>query len=463
MACSRRSVADMLGMFVIYNQRPANCNRHLSMANSSATARAGARTALALLLAINLFNYIDRYILAAVLPRIRHDFLAGDPHQFQKAGWLFPAFLISYMCAAPIFGWLADRFSRWWLIGIGVALWSVASGWSGLAVSFTVLLCTRAFVGIGEASYGPAAPTIISDLYPLERRGRMLAYFYLALPVGSALGYAFGGKIADLLSWRWAFYLVVPPGLLLAFLCLFMRDPRRTSGSGLAIVERPKLHDYLSLTRNASYVLNTAAMTALTFAIGGMSAWVPDYIYSDRGNEFPASANLLGHINLTFGAILASAGFFATLLGGWAGDGLRKRFASSYFLVSGVGVLLAFPATIAILCVRFPAAWVCLFIAVFFLFFNTGPSNTALANVTMPSVRATAFALNILIIHAIGDAISPPLIGAIRDRWSMSAGFFVVSLSMLVAGMLWFWGARFLPRDTAAVESRTARQEPSIG
>ena len=129
---------------------------------------ANPRLALALLLGINLFNYIDRYVLAAVLPRIRQDFLAGDPHQFQKAGWLFPAFLISYMCAAPIFGWLADRMSRWRLIAFSVAIWSLASGWSGLATAFAILLCTRAFVGIGEAGYGPAAPTILSDLYSLD-------------------------------------------------------------------------------------------------------------------------------------------------------------------------------------------------------------------------------------------------------------------------------------------------------
>ena len=422
------------------------------MEGRSGTPRSAAQLALWLLLAINLLNYIDRYILAAVLPQIKHDFLAGDPNQNFKVGWLFPAFLISYMCAAPIFGWLADRFSRWLLIGVSVILWSLASGWSGLAASFAILLCTRAFVGVGEAGYGPAAPTIISDLYPLERRGRTLAYFYLAMPVGGALGYAFGGKISDLLSWHWAFYLVVPPGLLLALLCFFMRDPRARSTSNL-ITSRPKLADYLLLLRTPSYVINTAAMTALTFAIGGISAWVPDYIYSDRGGEFAANPNLLGNINVTFGATVAVAGLFATLLGGWAGDWLRKKYASSYFLVSGVGVLLAFPATVAMLYVPFPGAWVCIFIAVFFLFFNTGPSNTALANVTLPSVRATAFALNIFIVHLLGDMISPPLIGAIRDRWSMNAGFLTVSVMMLVAGVLWFWGAKFLPDDTAAVEA----------
>ena len=447
---------------MIYNQPLPNCNRQLAMEQRFGKARGMVHTALWLLLAINLFNYIDRYILAAVLPQIKHDFLAGDPNQNAKAGSLGSAFLISYMCAAPILGWLADRVSRWWLVGISVAVWSLASGWSGLAASFAILLLTRAFVGIGEAGYGPAAPTILSDLYPLQRRGRTLAYFYLAMPVGGALGYAFGGKIGDLLGWRWAFYLVVPPGLLLALLCFFMRDPRARSTSNLNTTPRPKLADYISLLRTRSYIINTAAMTALTFAIGGISFWVPDYIYSDRGSEFAANPNLLGNINVTFGAIVAVAGLFATLLGGWTGDWLRPRFASSYFLVSGIGVVLAFPATVAMLYVRFPGAWICIFIAVFCMFFNTGPSNTALANVSLPSIRATAFAVNILIVHLFGDIISPPLIGAIRDRWNMNVGFLTVSGAMLVAGMFWFWGTQFLPADTAAVEGAAPPEQLSI-
>src|SRR5438105_14696475 len=185
---------------------------------------------------------------------------------------------------------------------------------------------------------------------------------------------------------------------------------------------------------------------------------MPDYIFQDRRAEFAPGPNLLSHINLIFGAMVAGAGLIATLLGGWAGDKLRDRYPSSYFLVSGAGMLLSFPATLAVIFVRFPMAWLMIFIAVFFLFFNTGPSNTALANVTPPTVRASAFALNIFIIHLLGDATSPPLIGVVRDRWNMNVALWGVAVLMIVAGALWFWGSKYLPADTEAIEGSGDRR-----
>jgi MFS family permease len=404
----------------------------------------GGRTALWLLLAINLFNYIDRQVLASVEPEIRaHFFRPEDPNAHALTGFLGTAFLASYMISAPIFGWLADRISRWLIIGAGVILWSAATAASGLASTFTLLLIMRLFVGVGEGGYGPAAPTIIADFFPLAVRGRVLSYFYVAIPVGSALGYAIGGFIAARWGWQTAFCVVAPPGVLLGLACFLLRDPRERF-ERLSERRRASLRDYLRLARTRSYVLNTLAMTALTFAIGGMSFWVPGYL-EYRG--LPASSRII------FGGITVFAGLTATLLGGITGDRLRKRFASSYFLVSAIGVMIAFPFSAAMLFTPFPAAWVMMFIAIFFLFFNTGPSNTALANVTHPSVRATAFALNILIIHALGDAIAPPLIGAVADRTNMNVAFLVVSVTMMIAGLLWLWGMKYLPADTAAIET----------
>src|SRR5881296_3257187 len=212
---------------MIYNRCAANCNRQLSMQPVGNRLLSGARSALFLLLAINLFNYIDRQILAALEPDIRAAFFApNDPNAMMRTGWLGDAFFVTYMVSAPILGLLADRVSRWIIIGSAVILWSLASGGSGLAATFAILFATRICVGIGEGGYGPAAPTILADLFPIETRGRIMAVFYTAIPVGSALGYVIGGLMGAHFGWRWAFYLVAPPGLLLGLLCFWQRDPR---------------------------------------------------------------------------------------------------------------------------------------------------------------------------------------------------------------------------------------------
>jgi MFS family permease len=437
---------------MIYNQRAANCNRQLSM-QQRGKALSGAGTALWLLLGINLFNYIDRQVLAAVEPDIRATlFAANDVNAMAKTGALGTAFLITYMLTAPALGWLADRFSRWIIIGSAVILWSVASGASGLAATFFALLLTRVFVGIGEGGYGPAAPTVLADLFPLATRGRVLAVFCAAIPVGSALGYVFGGLINEHLGWRWAFYLIAPPGLLLGLLCFFQRDPR---ARGITRPERQRasLDDYVALFRTPSYVLNCAAQTAMTFAIGGIGFWVAAYL-KFRGQ--PPSATKF------FGVIIVVAGLVSTLFGGWLGDRLRRRYAGSYFLISGLGMIVAFPLFVMMLFIPFPAAWFFMFAAVFFIFLNTGPSNTALANVAPPKVRATAFALNILVIHALGDAAAFPTIGFIAGHTNMNVAFLFVSVIMLVAAIAWLMGVKYLPADTAAVEAATPKAEMSI-
>ncbi len=403
----------------------------------------GARKSLALLLAINLFCYLDRYILAAVIPDIKATFLAGAPDANSKAGLLTTAFLLSYMLMAPLFGWMADRYSRWLIIGLSVGLWSLASGASGLATGFMMLLLTRVFLGVGEAGYGPAAPTIISDCYPVEKRGQVLAWFFMAIPVGSALGYAFGGLMTKWMDWRWAFYLVVPPGLLLAAFCFFMKEPRQLGFQSSSIALKPGWADYKKLLRIPSLVTNILAQAAMTFAIGGLSVWAPTYLHEDRGVSI-ATASLL------FGAILAGTGLVSTLLGGYLADKLRTRFPGAYFLVSGTGMLLAFPCTIAMLYVPMPLAWVFIALAMFFLFLNIGPSNTAIANVTPANMRATAFAANILVIHLLGDVPSPYLMGWIKDHGTWSQSFIAVSVVMLLAGIVWISNQKSLVRDTAA-------------
>ncbi len=433
----------------------------------------GARSALLLLLLINLFNYLDRYVLAAVVKPIKQTFfgegglasqdgaLVAVMNWFEQdlgfkpedalIGLLGTAFMVVYMLGAPIFARLAERWSRWLIVGAGVLLWSLASGGSGLAGTFVALLLTRCLVGVGEAAYGPVAPTVIADYYPVKVRGQVLAWFYMAIPVGSALGYVFGDWVTKTLfagrpeGWRWAFYLVVIPGIILGVWSLFMRDPPRGQADLAQPVKvvRSRSRDYLILLRTPSFVLCTLGMTAMTFAIGGIAFWMPYYLESRPGA--PANSTRI------FGAITALAGVVATLLGGLAGDKLRQRFPGSYFLVSGTAMLTGFPVFLAVLYlnVSFAWLWVLIFLTCFCLFFNTGPTNTIIANVTHPSMRATGFALCIFVIHALGDVISPVIIGLLNDYFhDMNKSFLIVGATFLIAGVLWLWGARYLERDT---------------
>jgi MFS family permease len=406
----------------------------------------GARSALFLLLAINLFNYIDRQVLAAVEPDIRASFFStNDLNAMTKTGFLGVAFFVTYMVSAPILGVLADRFSRWMIVGCAVILWSLASGGSGLAATFGILFATRVCVGIGEGGYGPAAPTILSDLFPIETRGRVMAIFYTAIPVGSALGYVIGGLIGAHLGWRWAFYLVAPPGLLLGLLCFWQRDPRVAADHVIQKSPRRNMRHYLNLFRTRSYLINCIAQTLMTFVTGGLGFWVPAYLR--YRNQSPEAGMTI------FGLITVVAGLVSTLLGGVIADKLRSRLPGSYFWVSGIGMLIACPIFIVALYIPFPAAWVAMFVAIFFLFLNTGPSNTALANVSLPAVRATAFAVNIFVIHAFGDVQAFWLLGFIGGHTNMHVAFLFVSGIILLSGVAWLVGAKYLSADTAVVEN----------
>src|SRR6266516_3333041 len=431
---------------MIYNRCRANCNRELLMESPGEKPLSGASAALFLLLSINLFNYIDRQILAALEPDIRASFFAAnDVNAMTKTGLLGDAFFVTYMISAPILGLLADRISRWLIVGSAVILWSLASGASGLAATFAILFATRICVGIGEGGYGPAAPTILADLFPIETRGRMMAIFYAAIPVGSALGYVIGGLVGAHFGWRWAFYLVTPPGLLLGLLCFSQRDPRVAAPHLEQESPRRSIRDYLRLFRTRSYLINCVAQTLMTFVTGGLGFWAAAYLR--YRNQSPTVGMTI------FGLITVVAGLISTLLGGVIADRLRSRFAGSYFWVSGIGMLVACPFFVATLYIPFPAAWISMFVAIFFLFLNTGPSNTALANVSLPSVRATAFAVNILVIHALGDVQAFWLLGYIGGHTNMHVAFLVVSGIIFASGLAWLIGVKYLPADTAAIET----------
>jgi MFS family permease len=406
---------------------------------------------LAVLSFINLFNYLDRYLVSALVERLKHSELALTDAQL---GSLMSGFLAVYTLAAPVFGALGDRRARPKLIAFGVACWSVATAMSGLAGSYVGLLAARAAVGIGEAAYGTIAPSLLSDYFPVAKRGRVMAIFFCAIPVGSALGYMVGGAIGANYGWRMAFFVAGIPGLALAFLCLKLQDPPRGSqDKDLSPADKAKVESsgeassgrsisadtkatYLQLLKNRPYLFTVLGYAAYTFAMGGLAYWMPAFLERVRGIS-PAKSTF------QFGEIVVITGFLGTFLGGWLGDYCAKYSKSAYLTVSAVATLIAAPFVwFALTTASSTSYLVCMVIAQLLMFLSTGPINASIVNLVLPTQRASAVALEVFAIHALGDAVSPFLIGAVSDASSLQQAVKIVPVAVVVAGLLWAWAAR---------------------
>ncbi|NTV48672.1 MAG: MFS transporter [Geobacteraceae bacterium] len=404
------------------------------------------RYALGLLLAVNLLNYIDRQVLFAVFPLIKIDLNLSDT----ALGFLGSAFMFSYMLFAPLFGWLGDHWSRTKLACGGLVVWSLATALAGFAPGYRTLLAARATVGVGEASFGTVSPGLVADFFPKERRGQILSWFYVAIPVGSALGYLLGGVLGQQYGWHAAFLLVGLPGLFLAIPLALLRTPPRggVDAPNPAGEGKNSIASYAALFKNRAFVCNTLSMAAMTFAIGGLAQWLPSFLHRFHSLDV-AKGNTL------FGATTVMAGILGTMAGGWLGDHWQKRSGKGYLLVSGWGFLVGTPFAVwALLAANLTSCMIAIFIAEFFLFLNTGPLNTVIINVTKPAVRAMAFAVNIFFIHALGDAVSPSIIGWFSDRWELRSALLITPCAMLLAGLLCFVCGRFVVQDMAKVGSQ---------
>jgi len=400
---------------------------------SPADARAAAYRLLALLSAINLVNYMDRYLLAPVVPAVRAELQITNA----QAGALVTAFFLVYMLAAPVVGWLADRYPRKLLIAGGVALWSVATWLSGWAPTYGWLLASRALVGIGEASYSCIVPALLCDLFPREQRGRVLSVFYAAIPVGAALGYVVGGWVGTHFGWRSVFNVGAAPGLVLSCVMLAVREPQR--GATDVVTETAALPIGLLLRRlfhNRDYRHATLGTALSTFALGGLAFWMPAFLTQVRG--IPAV-----RATLIFGGFTLVNGIIANLVGGWVSDAYLRRHPGAHFLVSGWGLWIGLPlAAVTIFVPRHSILLPAAFGAEFFLFLNGGPLNAATVNSVPAGIRSTALGVNMVLIHLLGDLISPPIIGEVADlTHTLMWGVAVVLPAMALAAIVTLRGA----------------------
>ena len=389
----------------------------------------------ALLIALNLLNYIDRYILPGAQPLVQKEFGWSD-HQ---TGALTTALFVVYMLVAPLTGWLGDRFPRKPLIVGGAVLWSLATLSTAWVHDYWTMYIRHALVGVGEATFGIFAPAVLADFYPEHERNRVMTIFYLAIPIGAALGYLAGGQLGSMWGWRAPFFLCAFPGLVVAALYLaFAHEPLRGGNDRLhADVTRATAR---GLLRNRAFLTGTFGLAALTFAMGGISTWVPTFLHRFAGMSVGAASQ-------TVGAITVIDGLAGTLAGGWIAQRWLRRDHRALYLLSFWSVALTLPFGILVFFGPPRCAVPGLFAAEFFLFLNTGPLNAAIVNSVSAPVRATAVSLNLFCIHFFGDTFSPQIIGAVSDHvHSLRIGLGVTLISLVVSCGILLAGSRHAPR-----------------
>ena len=366
-----------------------------------------ARRLLLLLTGINLVNYMDRYVVAAVLEPLGRELHLSNA----QLGRLTFVFIAVYMCSAPLFGSLADRFHRPRLVAAGVALWSLATVGAAFVHSYPGLLVMRSLVGVGEAAYASLGPTMLADGFHESDRARNFTWFYLAIPVGSALGYGMGGMVAGAWGWRASFLVAGLPGLAFALWMAFQADPQRGGMDSAQDVDAgtPYLHRLRHVFFNRVWLACTASYIAYTFAMGGLSTWGPTLLQRRYG----ISTSRAG---LVFGALAVVTGILGTFLGGWVTDRWQHRWPNAGIGLSAVTLLLAAPVVAwALGTHHLGTTYALFFLGMFLLFVNTSPVNALVVSSLPSSIRATGVAVNVLLIHLFGDAISPELVGRRAD------------------------------------------------
>ncbi|XP_046460298.1 protein spinster-like isoform X3 [Daphnia pulex] len=366
---------------------------------------------------VNLINYMDRYTIAGILTQIQCDLNIGDT----EGGLLQTAFVAIYMICAPVFGYLGDRYSRRLIMAAGIFVWSLTTLLGSYMTNFWAFLVMRSLVGVGEASYSTIAPTIISDLFVGDTRSKFLALFYFAIPVGSGLGYIVGSEASRVMgSWHWGLRVTPVFGAVAVLLILLVvQDPPRGESEGAHLSATSWWDDIKSLGKNKSFVMSTAACTAVAFVAGALAWWGPKFIALGLATQQGHQDVSLDDVPLIFGAETVLAGILGVLVGSLLGQRLRRDYPTADPLVCGVGLLLSAPFMVSTLILASGASAITTFTLMFYgqLFLNLNWS--LVADITLytviPTRRSTAEAFQILFSHALGDAGSPYLIGQISE------------------------------------------------
>lgn len=369
---------------------------------------------LIVLFIINTINFLDRLSIAAVISEIKktYDFSST------QSGLLSTCFLVGYMLTAPVFGYLGDKYSRKWILVGGILFWCLAAFTGSIIPKdlYVFFFISRMLVGVGEACYSTIAPTIIADLFGPGTRKIALSIFYFAIPIGSGLGFLMGTLALHLENWRYIFWITPAIGLVSTGLLLFLEEPVRGQSDGASSQAKDNatvMENIRYLASIKSYVWATSGFTCCLFAMGALSWWAISFMGVACGPEYEKPATTI------FGGIVCLAGFLGVTLGSAAAQYYRKFDGRADPFVCAAGIFIAVPFTFFGLVFAKSTtwlSWVFLFLAVTALSTNWAVVSDMLLSVTLPTKRAFATAIQILLSHLFGDATSPFITGFIRDQ-----------------------------------------------
>jgi MFS family permease len=430
----------------------------------------------ALLFAMHLLDSAQRWLLPVVLRGVRQELQLSEA----QAGWLSTMLLLGFTVAAPPIGYVADRLRRSRLLALGFALGSLATVGTGLARTYDQLQAARVLVGVGGAAFMVIALTILMDLFPRRVRGRVLAGFFLAMPLGAALGMVLGATFAETASWQTAFLAAGAPGLLLALLALAVPEPVRGWSEGVDIPRLryhehvgPSREDYVDLMVNSSYTYSVFGLAFSSFAIAGLVYWLPTFLTAAKGLT-PAQADRSLGTTLLAAAVLGIGG------GGWLADAFATSRPRMLFLLPGLAMLGSIVGVLAAIYAG-GMPWVLggVFLAVGLMFLEIGPCYAIISIVVMPNMRAVACGATLSAAHLLGDLWSPTLMGWVIDTFgqrdsmatgfgqvlaalgavpvappghdpeNLTAGLLAVLPALLISGAVLLAGSRHLPREMA--------------
>ena len=374
-----------------------------------------------LLFLANVFNFFDRVVPSIVMEPIRLEWSLSD---FQ-IGMLGTAFTIVYAVAGIPLGRMADTGSRKKIMGWGLLLWSALTAVNGAVQGFWGFLLARMGVGIGEASYGPAANSLIGDMFPANRRARAMGVFMMGLPVGLLLAFFTTGLIVQAFdSWRAPFFVAAVPGVLLALLMFKLREPQRGAAEVVAVNSAPIDKPIRSILATPTMWWLVLAGLCYNFATYANTSFMVPMLQRYFGLELTQAA-------MSVGVIVGVTGLFALPIGGWIADRLHERVRNGRLLFGGVSLLLTSVFTgMALVAGKIDAAiFVGLFAVGWVFAYNFYTCvYTAVQDVVEPRLRATAMALFFAGLYLLGGGLGPLIVGGLSDHFAEQA--------MLSAGMV---------------------------